>query len=668
MAYSNAEIVKFLIDNPQLTDAQLADIMDAAGVDVSQVAEATQSKVEDIQARFETKADEVYVPPPVAEPATTYEEPAAPVAPPLAEPVAATVSAPITSLLDIPKVLSPDEPPAAPVVQTVAAPIAPIKEAAPTAPVAKTGTQQVVDLLVKNPSITDAEIAKAMETYKVSPADLAKATVSDEGKIAARVAATLPANQAVLLGDTYVQAVNESTGSGMDEQIGGVKNVITYKADENKAGGGFTQYTPTGELESKGVQKEVASFTGGLVDMLKDPVVQAALLGVAGGAGAFDGLLGGAGGATAGATGTAGMTAAELAQLDLALGGAGGTAGAETLAAALTTGAPTATLTNLTGGGGGATTVAPTGVDYSLTSSTPTTPTTNMGGAQGLQGGTSANLPTMGGGQGITLNVGAPSTTLADAIATIGGVGPTNLTTMGGGQGLTLQTPTGLVTSTGTIPIGGLTGNTSVIGATGINTATNIGSGIGSTIPLNPLTPPRVPVVPTTPVTPPVTPTPPPVTPTPPVVPPTTPLIPPTLAEVIKTIAPVVVPALVATAVTPKTPTKTGYDIVPVPTDWKPPTAQPTTPFQPLAPIDFGTSALLKGTQFERLLDPNYGKVPAPTQYSQPSNLSYDDLMSILGSKQGMPPTSSLSINDVISGIQNQYGQVPVGAVGAKPA
>jgi hypothetical protein len=41
--------------------------------------------------------------------------------------------------------------------------------------------------------------------------------------------------------------------------------------------------------------------------------------------------------------------------------------------------------------------------------------------------------------------------------------------------------------------------------------------------------------------------------------------------------------------------------------------------------------------------------------------------MSILGSKQGMPPTSSLSINDVISGIQNQYGQTPQGAMGEKP-
>jgi hypothetical protein len=38
--------------------------------------------------------------------------------------------------------------------------------------------------------------------------------------------------------------------------------------------------------------------------------------------------------------------------------------------------------------------------------------------------------------------------------------------------------------------------------------------------------------------------------------------------------------------------------------------------------------------------------------------------MGILGSKQGMPSASSLSINDIISGIQNQYGQARTGAMG----
>jgi hypothetical protein len=83
-----------------------------------------------------------------------------------------------------------------------------------------------------------------------------------------------------------------------------------------------------------------------------------------------------------------------------------------------------------------------------------------------------------------------------------------------------------------------------------------------------------------------------------------------------------------------------------------------------LPPINFGDRNLLIGTQWEKFLDPNYGQVPEPIQYSQPSSLSYNDLMGILGSKQGMPSASSLSINDIISGIQNQYGQAPVSTMG----
>jgi hypothetical protein len=53
---------------------------------------------------------------------------------------------------------------------------------------------------------------------------------------------------------------------------------------------------------------------------------------------------------------------------------------------------------------------------------------------------------------------------------------------MGGAQGLTYQTPTGLVTQGGVIPTGGSTGNNNVIGETGVNTAYNIGNGIGDTL------------------------------------------------------------------------------------------------------------------------------------------------------------------------------------------
>lgn len=103
--------------------------------------------------------------------------------------------------------------------------------------------------------------------------------------------------------------------------------------------------------------------------------------------------------------------------------------------------------------------------------------------------------------------------------------------------------------------------------------------------------------------------------------------------------------------------TPTGFEVVPVPESWATPPKTTVAPFTQLPPIDFGNRNLLIGTQWEKFLNPNYGKVPEPVQYSQPSNLSYNDLMGILGSKQGMPPASSLSINDIISGIQNQYGQ-----------
>jgi len=108
----------------------------------------------------------------------------------------------------------------------------------------------------------------------------------------------------------------------------------------------------------------------------------------------------------------------------------------------------------------------------------------------------------------------------------------------------------------------------------------------------------------------------------------------------------------------------TQYPIVPVPDTFLTPTAPTVSTYPQLPAINFGDRNLLRGTQWEKFLDPNYGKVPAPIQYSQPSSLSYNDLMGILGSRQGMPAKSSLSINDIISGIQNQYGQAPASTMG----
>ena len=111
------------------------------------------------------------------------------------------------------------------------------------------------------------------------------------------------------------------------------------------------------------------------------------------------------------------------------------------------------------------------------------------------------------------------------------------------------------------------------------------------------------------------------------------------------------------------TTTDTGFPIVPIPADWTNPSATGVAPFTPLSPIDFGTRELLRGTQWEKFLSPTYGQVPEPVKFLQPSNMSYNDLMTILNGNQ-TPSRSNLSINDIISGIQNQYGQTPTSTMG----
>jgi hypothetical protein len=119
--------------------------------------------------------------------------------------------------------------------------------------------QQIIDYLLYNPNLSDAQIVAAMEKNGISPAQMASAVNLPEGQIASRVAATVPNGQTVQLGDTIVQPVYQVSGSGQDQQIGGLENVITYKASDNKTGGAYTQYTPTGEVEKTGTQQEVKS-------------------------------------------------------------------------------------------------------------------------------------------------------------------------------------------------------------------------------------------------------------------------------------------------------------------------------------------------------------------------------------------------------------------------
>jgi hypothetical protein len=274
-------------------------------------------------------------------------------------------------------------------------------------------------------------------------------------------------NQAVLIGDTYYQPNYASTGSGENFQQGPLENVTTYKASENKVGGDVNQYTPTGEFQQTTQQQAVSnSLTPFLLG-------SAALFGGLGGG--FESLFG-SGAGTASAAADADLAAGLIpeygtnAAYDQFMGAA--IAPSEAIATPIVE-APAAYYEP-------AVTPTPSAIDYSLSNGTVAAPETYMGGAQGFQPGVAANLEGMGGAQGLLINAGAPSTTLADALATFGGVNPAYMADMGGAQGLTYQTPTGLVTEAATLPIGIPNVLDQVLGETGINTATNIGSGIGN--------------------------------------------------------------------------------------------------------------------------------------------------------------------------------------------
>jgi hypothetical protein len=315
--------------------------------------------------------------------------------------------------------------------------------------------QQIIDFLLTNPGMSDADIVKAMETYGVSPAQMASAVGLDEGAVASRVAVTIPEGQAKLLGDTWVQPVYQVIGSGEDRQVGGIENVLTYKTtgginDAVATGTNIQYYSPTGEYQQTTQTQPVAgSFLEGLGEALTDPVVLAAL---AGGYGA--GLFGGAGALG----GTTGLTLAEL----------GGTAGAGALtageaAALYGTGATGLSAGGAVGGAGASglgTTVAGMGTGTGIT----------VGGAGGLGGATGAAGLGTGVGTGLT-------------VAGAGGLGGvTGATGLGGSLGAGLTAGAGL-TGTGILTGSGL-GTTLLGTGAGALTGTGVltGSGLGTTL------------------------------------------------------------------------------------------------------------------------------------------------------------------------------------------
>ena len=558
---------------------------------------------------------------------------------------------------------------------------------------------EILGWLQANPTATDADIANAMAVAGVNPAQMAQVVGVSEGEVAARVAATLPPNQAVLLGDTYVQAVNQVTGSGQDQQVGGIENVITYKADDNKAGGSYNQYNPDGTLSRTGTQQEVNATK----DFMDFALTAGTLFGLPSGIGNALGLSGAAGQAVGQGLLTTGTKL-----------GAG-----ENLGDALKAG--------LIGGGlvyGG----AQLG-DY-IKANTPID-ASNMTSAQfndALEGKLVADmqaaglskdqitafLDDMGIGQGVVTNVATPTTdisnvdtvnitgakapaTLNNVLDTISTVPTVNVTSAKPQQvsqdvldavttqlvsnqsaiptvNVTAQKPTTVndvisaLTTTGlatNIPTVSVTSNRPITSKDDLD---NVISSLVTTGTVAPTT--TIPEVKITATKPPVVGDALAAVTTIPTIltnPPTTTTTTPTKETDPIKVAQLALAAaglLGAGSVLSNTGTGTQFPIVPIPAEWGNPPKPSVAPYSPLAPINFGNRNLLIGTQWEKFLDPNYGQVPEPVQYSQPSNLSYNDLMGILGSKQGMPPASSLSINDIISGIQNQYGQTPTRTMG----
>ena len=290
--------------------------------------------------------------------------------------------------------------------------------------------QELFNIFLANPNMSDAQIISLMETRGISPSQVSQTFGIPEGDVISRVATTIPEGMSVTLGDTRIAPQYEVRGSGEDRQVVGIENITVEKTtgDINykpPIGAEFQNYSPTGEFIGTGkvTSSGDQSFFGGLIDAFKDPYVQAALLGVAGGAGVFDSFLSGGGGATS-ALATEGLTLSEL-----GLGGselATATNVADVVAATeggLLTGTPTGLSLAELSGTAGDTLLTNTGANTALTN-TGLTSAVDMGGGTGLKVGTTGldTITATNAGLNSGLTTGANTGLLTTAGTTLAGI------------------------------------------------------------------------------------------------------------------------------------------------------------------------------------------------------------------------------------------------------
>ena len=335
--------------------------------------------------------------------------------------------------------------------------------------------QQVKDYFLSNPNMSDAQIFGAMKTFGVSPSQIASATGTPLKNIMARLSPLLPPNEAVLLGDTWLQAQYRTSGSGETLETGPLEQIYVSKTtggvnDKQPVGTPVDQYSPTGDfLGTIKTQKE-KSFFGGLVDEFKDPYVLAAIGGAAAG-----GLLGGAGAATG--AGSA---------FELANAGAGAFGGSSTLGSLGALGADYGLGTGSSVAGMGTGTGILPGTSGLGFATADAANLASMGGGQGLTttamgGGTLGQLGTNLGATGLgSLNLGATNVGLGTSNAGLTGLGSTNL-----GSALTGGLGSGL-TNTGVLQGQGLgttlLGTGTGVGSTGLNTGVGTATSLGGNV------------------------------------------------------------------------------------------------------------------------------------------------------------------------------------------
>lgn len=296
--------------------------------------------------------------------------------------------------------------------------------------------QQIKNFLATGPS--DAQIAKAMETYGVSPTQMAQVTGLPEGQVAARVAATVPPGQAVLLGNTWVQPNYQISGSGENQQIGPIQSVQVYKTqgginDQLPVGTAIQNYAPTGEFLGTGKTQKTESGFGEFL------LGSAALFGGLGGG--LESLLGGGAEAAAAADAAGGLLPAYGTDAAYAAG-LGMTPAAE------------AALAAQIGGGTALGSLGALGTDVA-----------GMGAGTGLAAGAA----------GLGLNAGTAG---LGAAGTGAGLGVGTGAGLGAGLGSTLA---GLGTGVGGSLLGSTLGST-LGGVAGSTLGSTLGSGAGSAL------------------------------------------------------------------------------------------------------------------------------------------------------------------------------------------